>query len=131
MIEPHDDTAMTDDRRPLWAGLCVLGTLAPLAAFLPFLRDHGLDARAFVSQLSASPVSAFFGLDVFVSALVVWALVAVEGRRLGMARLWMPIVATLLVGVSLALPLFLYQREAHLLAKRSAPGPPRRQPDNP
>jgi len=38
----------------------------------------------------------------------------VEGRRLAMSRLWGPIAANLLVGVSLGLPLFLYMREIHL-----------------
>jgi hypothetical protein len=39
-------------------------------------------------------------------------MVGVEGRRAGLGRRWVPVVATLAVGVSLALPLFLYMREA-------------------
>ncbi len=46
-----------------------------------------------------------------VSSLVLWAFVLVEGRRLSMTRLWAPVAANLLVGVSLGLPLFLYLRE--------------------
>ena len=57
---------------------------------------------------------AFFGLDVLVSALVLFVFVAAEGRRLAMTLLWLPIVATLLVGVSLGLPLFLYLRQRRL-----------------
>jgi hypothetical protein len=92
--------------------LCVLGTVLPYLSFLPFLREHGLDPRAFVSQLFGTPVSAFFGMDVIVSSLVLWVFVAVEGRRLGMRALWAPVVANLAVGVSLGLPLFLYMRES-------------------
>jgi Terpene cyclase DEP1/Protein of unknown function (DUF3303) len=91
--------------------LCVLGTVLPCAAFLPFLWAHGLDVQAFVAQLFGTPVSAFFGLDVIVSAVVLWTFVYVEGTRRGMTRLWAPVVASLLVGVSLGLPLFLYMRE--------------------
>ncbi len=98
----------------IYLGLCVAGTLLPVAAFLPFLREHGLDAGAFAAQLFASPVSSFFGWDVIVSSLVLWAFVALEGRRLAVSRLWMPVVANLLVGVSLGLPLFLYMRERRL-----------------
>jgi hypothetical protein len=56
-------------------------------------------------------VSGFFGWDVIVSSLVLWAFVFFEGRRVGVAGLWAPIAANLLVGVSLGLPLFLYMRE--------------------
>jgi uncharacterized protein DUF2834 len=95
----------------LYLGLCILGTIGPWAAFLPFLREHGLDAAEFLRQLFATPVSSFFGWDVIISSLVLWTLVLLEGRRLGMTRLWLPIAGNLLVGVSLGLPLFLYLRE--------------------
>lgn len=95
----------------VYLGFCVLGTILPLMAFLPFLRAHGLDPGEFVAQLFGTPVSGFFGWDVIVSSLVLWAFVLFEGRRVGIARLWAPIVANLLVGVSLGLPLFLYLRE--------------------
>ena len=94
-----------------YLGLCILGTILPLAAFLPFLRRHGLDIGEFLDQLFATPVSGFFAWDVIVSSLVLWVFVLLEGRRLAMARLWAPIAANLLVGVSLGLPLFLYLRE--------------------
>jgi hypothetical protein len=95
----------------LYLVFCVLGTMLPLAAFLPFLRTHGLDLGAFIDQLFGTPVSSFFGWDVIVSSLVLWAFVLFEGWRLEMSRLWVPIAANLLVGVSLGLPLFLYMRE--------------------
>lgn len=95
----------------LYLALCIVGTILPLGVLVPFLRAHGIDARAFLDQLFATPVSSFFGTDVIVSSLVLWAFVLFEGRRLAMTRLWSPIVANLIVGVSLGLPLFLYMRE--------------------
>ena len=100
--------------RHLYLALCLIGTLLPLAAFLPFLGTPGAGPGLFLQQLFATPVSGFFGWDVIVSSLVLWTFVLVEGRRLAMARLWAPIAANLLVGVSLGLPLFLYMRETHL-----------------
>jgi hypothetical protein len=100
--------------RHLYLGLCVLGTVLPVSQFLPFLRQHGLNVREFAAQLFATPVSSFFGLDVIVSSMVLWAFVAIDGRRNGLTHLWAPIVANLAVGVSLGLPLFLYMREARL-----------------
>lgn len=58
--------------------------------------------------------SAFFGLDVIVSSLALWLLVFSEGRRRGMRNLWLYVVCNLTVGVSLALPLFLFFRERKL-----------------
>ncbi len=102
----------------LYLGLCTVGTILPGAVFLPFLQAHGLDARAFLDELFGTPVSSFFGMDVIVSSLVLWAFVLSEGRRLGMTRLWAPLAANLVVGVSLGLPLFLYMREAQREAPR-------------
>lgn len=95
----------------VYLGLCVPGAILPLAAFLPFLRTHGLNLGEFLDQLFGTPVSSFFGWDVIVSSVVLWAFVLLEGRRLAMDRLWAPVAANLLVGVSLGLPLFLYLRE--------------------
>ena len=106
--------------RNLYLGLCVAGTVLPLAQLMPFLREHGFAPRPFVEQLFANPVSGFFGLDVIVSSLVLWVLVFVEGKRAGVKHLWIPVAANLAVGVSLGLPLFLYMREA--AASRSAGG---------
>jgi hypothetical protein len=94
--------------------LAVIGTVLPYSAFVPFLQEHGLDVRLFLEQLFANRISAFFGWDVIVSSVVLWLFVLIEGRRLGMKRLWMPIAGSLAVGVSLGLPLFLYMREAGL-----------------
>jgi hypothetical protein len=113
---------MENDMRAkhLYLALCLAGTILPLAAFLPFLRAHGLDAGEFLAQLFATPVSSFFGWDVIVSSAALWAFVLLEGRRLTMGSLWAPIAANLVIGVSLGLPLFLYMREV----RREAAGGP-------
>jgi hypothetical protein len=69
-------------------------------------------------QLFANHISAFFGLDVIVSSFVLWLLVFSEGRRRGMRNLWLYVICNLAVGVSLALPLFLFFRERRLNAER-------------
>lgn len=55
-------------------------------------------------------------MDVIVSASVLILFVFAEGRRLGMQKLWVPVIGTLLVGVSLGLPLFLYMRHPYIQA---------------
>ena len=100
--------------RHFYLGLSLLGLLIPNSAFWPWLVAHGLDPQLFVRDLFANGVSAFFGLDVVLSALALGGFVLIEGKRLGLQHRWVPIVATCLIGVSLGLPLFLYQRQVHL-----------------
>ena len=97
--------------RSTYLVLCVVGTVLPYSQFIPFLREHGLVLRLFLAQLFANQISAFFALDVLVSAVVLWAFVRIEGRRTGIPHRWAPILATVLVGGSLGLPLFLFLRE--------------------
>ena len=94
--------------------LCVAGILLPYSQFVPFVAEHGLDLKLFVEELFSTRIGAFFGMDVIVSAIVLAVFVFVEGRRSGVRSLWAPIAATLAVGVSFGLPLFLYLREAAL-----------------
>jgi hypothetical protein len=102
--------------------LCVLGLVLPYWKFVPWVLAHGLNLRLFVSELFANRIGGFFGMDVLVSAIVLCVFASAEGRRLGMRSRWMPVVAVLLVGVSLGLPLFLYLREMQL-DRRSAAEP--------
>ena len=100
----------------LYLILCVIGALLPYSEFVPWLLMHGLDLTLFFRELFSTRIGAFFGMDVFVSAAALFLFVSVEGRSLEMRRLWLPVVTTLAVGVSLGLPLFLYLRERTLEA---------------
>jgi len=101
-------------RRWFYFAAMVAGTLLPLSQFLPWLSEHGLDIPLFFAELFANRIGGFFGWDVIISAIVLVPFILIEGKRLGMQRLWMPIAGTCLVGVSCGLPMFLYLREARL-----------------
>lgn len=96
----------------LYLLLCVAGTTLPYWFFIQFLRAHGLNLPLLIEQLFASSISSFFGVDVIVSTICLWLFVYFEGRKARVRNLWAPIVASLLIGVSLGLPLFLYLRES-------------------
>jgi len=104
--------------------LCLLGFALPYSQFVPWVLANGLPLKLFVQQLFANRIGGFFGLDVLVSAIVLFRFVRQEGQRQSMRRLWAPIVATLLVGVSLGFPLFLYQRELALEGQPQKLAPP-------
>lgn len=106
--------------RYLYLLLCVLGVVLPYSQLLPFLREHGMNLPLLVEQLFANRISAYFAIDVIAATVVLWVFVFVEGRRRRMRHLWVYVLCTLLVGVSLALPLFLYVRERRANEARGA-----------
>lgn len=94
-----------------YALLAVFGALLPLSAIVPWLMTYGLAPSKFIDELFANRVSAFFALDVIVSAFAIFAFALVEWRAGRLRRPAIPVIATLLVGVSLGLPLLLLLRE--------------------
>ena len=105
--------------RKLYLVMALLGALLPGRYLVRFLMQHGLDMNLFFGQLFQNDIAAFFGLDVIVTSVVLWLLVFSEGKRLGMKQLWVYIVCNLAIGVSLALPLFLYFREPKVVNDKS------------
>jgi Terpene cyclase DEP1 len=93
---------------------CVLGLALPYSQFGPWLLEHGLNVGLFFRELFASGISAFFAMDVIVSAIVLIWFIQSEGKRLSVRLLWLPTIGTLLVGVSFGFPLFLFLRQVTL-----------------
>jgi hypothetical protein len=102
---------------PLYLALAVIGTVTPYAKFVPWLIEHGLNLRLFVSELFSTRIGGFFGLDVLISAVTLIVFIRREGARRRLRLLWVPIAATCLIGVSCGLPLFLYLRERQVASE--------------
>jgi uncharacterized protein DUF2834 len=99
--------------------LCAVGCILPYSQLLPWLFEHGLNLALFCRELFANRVSAFFALDVIVSAIALIWFIQSDGKRLRIRFLWLPTIGTLIVGVSFGLPLFLYLRQS-MLDRRDA-----------
>jgi hypothetical protein len=100
--------------KTIYLALCFAGVLLPYWQFIPWVMQHGMNLALFVRELFANRISAFFAMDVLVSAVVLIVFMRVESERLEIRRRWLPVLAVLTVGVSLGLPLFLYLRESRL-----------------
>jgi len=100
--------------KTVYLALCFAGAILPYWQFLPWWSEHGLDLELFFRELFVNRISAFFGIDVMVSALVLLVFIGVESSRHRIRTWWLPTLATLTVGVSLGLPMFLYIRELRL-----------------
>src|SRR5437588_5500584 len=100
--------------RTIYLTLCFVGAALPYWQFVPWVMQHGMNIPLLARELFANRISAFFGMDVLVSALILIVFMRVESARLDIRGRWLPVLALLTVGVSLGLPLFLYLRESRL-----------------
>ena len=100
--------------------LCVIGAAFPLTQLIPWVHDHGLNIPLLLDEAFGNRISAFAWLDVVVSAVTVLIFIMWEGKRIGMGKLWIPIIGLFSIGVSLGLPLFLLMRETYLTAERTS-----------
>ena len=73
--------------RKFYLAGAILGFVLPYAYFVPFVIENGLNISLFINQLFQTHISAFFGLDVIASSVILWGFVFTEGRRLGMKHL--------------------------------------------
>jgi hypothetical protein len=96
----------------IYALLAVLGLIVPYYFFVRFLDANGLNLPLFVQQLFANDIATFFAVDLIIATVVFWLFVFQESRHYPIRYWWVGILASLVVGLSFALPLFLYLRES-------------------
>ncbi|WP_367990570.1 DUF2834 domain-containing protein [Vibrio sp. NTOU-M3] len=97
----------------LYLLLTFVGACIPYGAFLPWLLENGLNLPLLFQQAMSTPVSQFAWLDVAIAGVALLVFISVDGQRHRVPKRWLAIVATLTVGVSFGLPLYLYLRECH------------------
>ena len=98
-------------RKNIFLILAILGFIAPYYFFLQISPESISDIPGLMQPLFANNFMKGVAMDLTVSVIAFWTYVFVDGTRLQIKNLWIYPVATLLVGLSFALPLFLYFRE--------------------
>ncbi|MDE0198924.1 MAG: DUF2834 domain-containing protein, partial [Caldilineaceae bacterium] len=109
-------------KKHVYLFLCIVGTVLPYSQFLLWISENGLDVSLLFEQITSSRIAVFGWLDVFVSAVVLFVFIFADGVERRVAKLWLPVVGTLVVGVSLGLPLFLYLVEVAEEGREGAGG---------
>ncbi|TLP48881.1 DUF2834 domain-containing protein [Cohaesibacter sp. CAU 1516] len=92
--------------------MCLVGTLWPWIHFADFFSSHGADFALFFAQMTPTAVAKGLTVDISLSILVFWVWSFVDARQLSVRNWWLVLPATLCVGFSLALPLYLFLRES-------------------
>jgi hypothetical protein len=91
----------------------IVGAITPYAVYFGYL-SYVPGASGALSLAWRSPIAAATLADFTISCVVFWPFLYAESKRLGIRYWWAFIPANLIIGLSFALPAFLYVREAKL-----------------
>lgn len=85
--------------------LALIGAVVPYLFFVDWFSTEGFDLAGFVAGAFANGSAGGFTADVLISSLVFW--VWLISRKT--PRLWLYVIVNLSIGLSCALPLYLWQ----------------------
>jgi hypothetical protein len=93
--------------KTIYLALAAVGTVVPYLFFLEHFATAGLNPIVFVASGFANPGAAGLTADLLIASFTFWVFLFANGE--GRRAAWL-IPITLLVGLSCALPLYLYLR---------------------
>jgi hypothetical protein len=99
-------------RKNCYLMLAVAGAILPYLFFVQHFADAGLDFAAFLSAVFANGAASGFTADLLISSLVFW-IAMFHRKSLGKGpKPLLFIILNLAIGLSCALPAYLYANEA-------------------
>jgi hypothetical protein len=101
---------MINKLEPFYLICALVGTVIPWWFFASFFASEGLNVPAFIGGLFSNGAAGGFAADVLISIAVFWVWSFYDARELKIGRWWLVLPSAALVGLSLALPLYLYLR---------------------
>lgn len=96
-------------RQHLYLLLALAGTVVPWIFFLEFFASF--PAAGFIPALFVNGAAGGFSSDLLISSATFWVVLFTESRRSGVSRPWLYVLLNLVVGLSCALPYWLWARE--------------------
>lgn len=101
--------------------LAIVGALLPFMFFTQHFESNGIAMPEFVAAAFANPVAGGFTSDLLISSVVFWVLMF-SRRRAGQGPgPFLFIAVNILIGLSCALPAYLYVCEKHADMDRDGP----------
>lgn len=96
--------------KTLYLILAVLGAAIPCLFFAEFIQEDGLDMVAFLEAAFANGAAGGLTSDLLISSVAFWAVMIEMWRSDKGPAPWGFIVVNLVIGLSFALPLYLFVR---------------------
>ena len=94
----------------LYMLLALLGAIVPFIFFIEFIQQNGLDLVAFSEAAYDNGAAAGLTSDLLISSVVFWIAAIELWRRDRGPAPWVFILVNLVIGLSFALPLYLFVR---------------------
>jgi hypothetical protein len=91
----------------IFLALAIFGAIVPYVFFIPYFGEFGVAYEPFFAAMGANGISAGFSADLMISSAVFWIWI-IRSRT---PRPWIYILLNLTIGLSCALPAWLYSRE--------------------
>jgi len=89
---------------------CLAGIVIPYWFALPFFLIHGANFNLFFEEVFGTRISSFFAADLIVASVIFLVWSWKDSRERGIAGWWVVLLSNLVVGLSLAVPLYLLKR---------------------
>ena len=97
-------------KKNTYLSLAVVGAVVPYVFFWTFVSNNGLDLGAFVSALFVNGAAGGFSADLLITSFVFWLWSFHDSRQLKVPKWWVIPIINLTIGLSAALPFYLYLR---------------------
>ena len=96
--------------KKLYLIAAVVGAIVPYIFFFKFIQLNGVDVPGFISALFVNGAAGGFSADLLISSFVFWVFMFQQQQGSG-PKPWVFIILNLSIGLSCALPAYLYARE--------------------
>ena len=103
---------------PIYAVLALVSLIGTWSHNIAFMREAGnASALGFIRACFANHASSSITIDIVLFSLAAFVFMGVESKRHGIRHVWIYMVLSLLIAVSVMFPLFLIARERRLRAQ--------------
>jgi len=94
--------------KTLYFTLAIIGGIVPYLFFFQFIQIEGFNIPLFVESLFVNGAAGGFSADLLISSLVFWLFMIYRTHREGGPKPVIYIIINLTIGLSCALPAYLY-----------------------
>lgn len=97
--------------KKLYLSLAIIGAIVPYIFFIQFIQLEGINIPLFISSLFVNGAASGFSADLLVSSFIFWLFMFQQLRKPNNPKPYLFIFLNLTIGLSCALPAYLYARE--------------------
>jgi len=91
--------------------LTIIGAIVPYIFFIPFFQAEGIALIAFTQGAFVNGAAGGITADLLFSSAIFWLFMFQQVKRSKSPKPWLFIVLNLMIGLSCALPAYLYARD--------------------